>query len=1008
MERTQLRQILINFFAESELEDLCFDLGVDYEILGGEGKGGKARELIEYMERIGRYDELVNQARQRRPNAPWTDGVALTVTTALTWQTVLQYTGQQGERFLRAAQGSPEQPNIFIPSLYTRRTAVEAQVQSFLESGATALILLGDPGVGKTNLLCQLALDLAADNHGVFYYDCGGSVQLDIEQDVARDLKLESAAQLSTKLKEVSTLAEKEGRHFVLIFDALNEFFQENQVGVGTFLKRIDAFIGRLPEQRVRVILSCRIATWQQMERQNATRLFWQRYFYQEQQPFLRLDPFDQEEFAAIYEAYRTHFGLQVGLQELPAAVRDRLRNPLLLRMMAETYRDRPEVVLPESLLLGIFQRYYEERVQRLPDQLFLTWLVEEMMAQQRIALPLAELASHPQLGPEILKDTVDSSYRRLLDEGVLSEIDGSGVGAKVRFTYDQLGAYALARRLLRQSEGDQAILAVLSQLLHEQQAFPLAWETARIMLYLRRDQALFAEIAQAADVELREVAIHALVEMHADDPAFVSEVVRHLLQMEGMEAQRTGLKAAYYIGPRTRDIFLWAAVQNQPGLRRETKDVLYLIWRNDPDFTFDLLHELTKRIELKSLLNLRLILEFIVDLTITIYINHCEQQELAQQTSDLYYELAIERLHLNLLDTGFLGPAFEKLIFTAISTALAQPILETFYQTEFATPQQLLELTEEDKDRLKRILHLIGPDGELEAAATDLKALLATDVSFHNLLAALALAVNAYHDFAATEPLLKRLFDELNGHGRLWLLQSFAVLLPDTPPEWLGLVEEFTRRLAAENPEVFYAEQTGFLARFDILLLPLGLAYGKRAAGLRDSTMPYFEQLIHEQVAAENWPQVRRVLAGLGPVGFYYPATVLATLQAAITDFTHLEIEKALVAPLCLMRLLHLDEVDIFLQQIEASESLRRRVAAEANVESLGRYIYRLGMYNHTVHSAVHAPKIRRNFIVGGFEVLINTTNPQRFVTYYATTSVRMAREAGYRLIEWTLPDEE
>lgn len=1005
MERTQLRQILISFFAESELEDLCFDLGVDYEILGGEGKGGKARELIEYMERIGRYDELVNQARERRPNAPWPDNTSPSVTTTFTWQMVLHCTSQQGERFLRAAQGSTECPNIFIPPLYTRRTAVEAQVQSFLDSGTTALILLGDPGVGKTNLLCQLALDLAADNHGVFYYDCGGSVQMDIEQDVARDLKLESAAQLSAKLKELSTLAENEGRYFVLIFDAVNEFFQENQVGVGTFLKRIDAFIGRLPERRVRVILSCRIATWQQMERQNATRLFWQRYFHREQQPYVRLDPFDQEEFAAIYDAYRAHFGLQIGLQELPAAVRDRLRNPLLLRMMAETYRNRPEVILPESLLLGIFQRYYEERVQRLPDQLFLTWLVEEMMGQQRIALSLAELASHPQLGPEILKDTADSSYRRLLDEGVLSEIGGSGVGAKVRFTYDQLGAYALARHLLRQSEGDKA---VLSQLLHEQQAFPMAWETARIMLFLRRDQALFAEIAQSGDVELREVAIHALVEMHADDPAFVSEVVRHLLQMEAMEAQRTGLKAAYYIGPRTRDIFLWAAVQNQPGLRRETKDVLYLIWRNDPDFTFDLLHELAERIEIKSLLSLRLILEFVVDLTITIYINHCEQQELAQQTSDLYYELAIERLHLNLLDTGFLGPAFEKLIFTAISTALAQPILETFYQTEFATPQQLLELSEEDKGRLKRILHLIGPEGDLEVAATDLKALLATDVSFHNLLAALALATHAYYDFATTEPLLKRLFDELNGHGRLWLLQSFAVLLPDTPPEWLGLVEELTRRLAAENPEVFYAEQTGFLTRFDILLLPLGLAYGKRGADFQDSTMPYFEQLIQEQVAAENWPQVRRVLAGLGPVGFYYPEAVLATLQAAITDFTHPEIEKALVAPLCLMRLLHLDEADIFLQQIGASESLQRRVAAEANVESLSRYIYRLGMYNHTVHSAIHAPKIRRNFIIGGFEVLIDTTNPQRFVTYYATTSVRMAREAGYRLIEWTLPEEE
>jgi len=447
--------------------------------------------------------------------------------------------------------------------------------------------------------------------------------------------------------------------------------------------------------------------------------------------------------------------------------------------------------------------------------------------------------------------------------------------------------------------------------------------------------------------------------------------------------------------------------VQDQPGLRRATKDVLYLIWRSDPDFTFGLLHELIGRIQLTSILSLRLILEFIVDLTLTIYINHCERQELAQQTSDLYYELAIERLHLNLLDTGFLGPSFEKILFTAISSAFGQPFLETFYQAEFASPQQLLQLTEEEKARLKRVLQLVGTEGDLQAAVADLQALLAMDISFFNLLATLAVASHAYHDFATTEPLVKQLFEALNGHGRLWLLQSFAVLLPDTPPAWLEVVEGLTRRLAAENPEVFFQEQPGFLARFDILLLPLGLAYGKRGPVEQGSAMPYFEELIREQIAAENWQQVKRCLAGLGPVGFYYPAAILATLQAAITDFTHPQIQEALVAPLCVIRLLHLDEVDIFLQQIGAGETLRRRVAAEADVAALGRYLYRLGIYNHTIRAATHSPKIRRNFIVGGFEVLIDTTDPQEFVTHYATTSVRMAREAEYRLIEWTLPEE-
>jgi hypothetical protein len=174
VDRSILLQILRENFSESELEDLCFDLGVDYEILGGNNKLAKARELIEYMERVGRYPELVQRAYDLRPKAPWPESVkhiaaAASASATFTWQSLLTSTRQQAERFLREAQGSLEQPNIFIPALYTRRAAVEQTFKTFLASPATALILQGDPGVGKTNLLCQLALDLTAENHGVFY-----------------------------------------------------------------------------------------------------------------------------------------------------------------------------------------------------------------------------------------------------------------------------------------------------------------------------------------------------------------------------------------------------------------------------------------------------------------------------------------------------------------------------------------------------------------------------------------------------------------------------------------------------------------------------------------------------------------------------------------------------------------------------------------------------------------------------------------------------------------------
>ena len=57
-DRIQLRQTLVDRFDLEELRTLCDDLDVDFESLVGRGKAGKARELVRFMERRERLDEL--------------------------------------------------------------------------------------------------------------------------------------------------------------------------------------------------------------------------------------------------------------------------------------------------------------------------------------------------------------------------------------------------------------------------------------------------------------------------------------------------------------------------------------------------------------------------------------------------------------------------------------------------------------------------------------------------------------------------------------------------------------------------------------------------------------------------------------------------------------------------------------------------------------------------------------------------------------------------------------
>lgn len=67
----QLRVALNSYFNDDELRDLCFTLGIDYENLGGDTKSEKVLELIQYCERHGRSDDLINTIQRYRPNVDW-------------------------------------------------------------------------------------------------------------------------------------------------------------------------------------------------------------------------------------------------------------------------------------------------------------------------------------------------------------------------------------------------------------------------------------------------------------------------------------------------------------------------------------------------------------------------------------------------------------------------------------------------------------------------------------------------------------------------------------------------------------------------------------------------------------------------------------------------------------------------------------------------------------------------------------------------------------------------
>ncbi len=128
--RAQLRRVLDEYFNETELRNLCFDMGIDYEGLSSGGKADKARELIAHCDRHGRVDELERRCRELRPNVPWTDRPQPSAIT------------------LPRRAELPHQPYFF------GREAELARIADALdpESAGWGVLIDGAGGIGKTAL----------------------------------------------------------------------------------------------------------------------------------------------------------------------------------------------------------------------------------------------------------------------------------------------------------------------------------------------------------------------------------------------------------------------------------------------------------------------------------------------------------------------------------------------------------------------------------------------------------------------------------------------------------------------------------------------------------------------------------------------------------------------------------------------------------------------------------------------------------------------------------------
>lgn len=192
----RFRDNLAAMFDSEELNSLCFDLGIDYENLPGTTKHAKAEALIQYCARYGKMNALLERCRQLRPNAAWAQlseadvlsnpQIFTTTAPSLTpeqkanlerqhillqrvndfWvRDVLEFS-TQGKMLIdleeKAEHTATEQPWQKNFATETKAGQVDQSIYTIFENAHRSLLILGQPGSGKTTTVITLARDLVA------------------------------------------------------------------------------------------------------------------------------------------------------------------------------------------------------------------------------------------------------------------------------------------------------------------------------------------------------------------------------------------------------------------------------------------------------------------------------------------------------------------------------------------------------------------------------------------------------------------------------------------------------------------------------------------------------------------------------------------------------------------------------------------------------------------------------------------------------------------------------
>ena len=231
-------------------------------------------------------------------------------------------------------------PKRIVPFDYYEKRDVDEDVKNWIKSSDREFaVIVGDAGLGKTSLLCNLASELLKEEqYAIFFVKSDYLRGEEFHKKILDDLEITEMG-----LNDLFRKIIDENKKIILLLDTL-DIIATNDDDIA----RLDDFLTKVRAENGVVIGASRPFEFKRIE-DLATRTF-------------ELERFSDDELRRLFKKYKTFSKMEEVEFSLP--ILEVCQNPLHMRMLFEVYQ--PQEIPEDINVQKLYDRYWYKRVARI------------------------------------------------------------------------------------------------------------------------------------------------------------------------------------------------------------------------------------------------------------------------------------------------------------------------------------------------------------------------------------------------------------------------------------------------------------------------------------------------------------------------------------------------------------------------------------------------------------------------------------------------------------------